>query len=99
MESKRGEAVDVARVAGGRCRKSPFFKGGKDKSNSPLIPPYQGGKQIGLRHGYNGVHRHPLPLVKGELERDFGWGRAINGLSRRCYEGGRVGRDINEGKD
>jgi hypothetical protein len=31
-----------------------------------------------------GCTNHPLHFVRGELERDFGGGGNINGLSRRC---------------
>ena len=44
---------------------SPF--GGK----SPLIPPYKGGRQMERKQRCMDLYIHPLPFVRGELERDF----------------------------
>jgi hypothetical protein len=54
-------------------------------TDSPLIPPYEGGRELGTELPLYGLHGHPLPLVKGELERDFGGGKRrgkAHGLSR-----------------
>jgi hypothetical protein len=37
---------------------------------SPLIPPYEGGKDSFITKIY-GLYNHPLPFVRGELERDL----------------------------
>jgi hypothetical protein len=58
---------------------------------SPLIPPYEGGRQIGTELPLYGLHGHSLPFVKGELEWDFGGGKRrgkAHGISRRRCEGG-----------
>jgi hypothetical protein len=37
---------------------------------SPFVPPYEGGKDWLINKIY-GLYHHPLPFVRGELERDF----------------------------
>jgi len=54
-----------------KARESLRLLRGTYYNNSPLIPLYKRGRLINLKHRYKGLHNHPLPFVKGELERDL----------------------------